>query len=146
MKNLEGQNISGKKLENPVENHEKEKGLRILIVDDQPYNFYQLKSNENITLAKSVDEAEQYLKSGEFDVMFLDGHLDMDDVFDNGPDALAHWIEEGVNVPPTFMISSDEEMQKKGTAAGAKGAIAKSLIFSGDMTAIEKATKITRQE
>lgn len=140
MKNLEGQNI-GRKLENPVENHEKEKGLRILIVDDQPDSFWQLRSNENVTLAKSVDEAEQYLKSGEFDVMFLDGHLDMDDVFDNGPDALAYWIEEGINIPPTFMISSDKEMQTKGIDAGAKGAIAKSLIFSGDITAIEKAIK-----
>lgn len=112
MKSPEGQNIS-RKSENLVENHEKEKGLRILIVDDEPYNFFQLRDNENITLAQSVDEAEQYLKSGEFDVMLLDGHLGDDDVFDNGPDALVHWTEEGINIPPTFMISSDEKMQKK---------------------------------
>lgn len=140
MKSPEGQHIS-KKSENPVESSEKEKGLRILIVDDEPYNFFRLGSNENVTLAKSVSEAEQYLKSGKFDVMLLDGHLGRKDVFRNGPDALAYWIKEGVNIPPTFMISSDEEMQKKGIDAGAKGAIAKSLLFSGDIIAIEKAIK-----
>ncbi len=143
MKNFERPEIGTKKSKKPVDSgkeKQEQTSFKILIVDDQA-GLYSFGRNKNVILAENTTEAEQHLKSGGFDVVLLDGHLDQNDVFENGPDALTHWIEEGVSLPPVFMMSADEKMQQKGIEAGAKGAIKKSLLHSGDIAEIEKAVK-----
>lgn len=78
--------------------------------------------------ATTPAEAERQMQEQKFDVLLLDGHL-LDEV--SGPATLQRWKVEDRALPPVYMISSSEEMQREGVAAGAAGTIDKDKIPDG---------------
>ena len=108
--------------------------MKVLIVDDQPEGFvraqaYAKRDNDTILVVENEEQARGALSAQEFDAIFMDGHLGKGV---EGPEIIRAWKKSGEMVlPPIFMISSAQEMQDRGLAAGATGAIEKTLFYSG---------------
>ena len=62
-------------------------------------------------------EAEKKMQEQTFDILLLDGHL-LNDV--TGPGTLRRWKTEGRALPPVYMISSDEKMQRDRDQGGCR--------------------------
>ncbi len=117
--------------------------MKILILDDEPemiagryytsgsYKaFYREMLGVDVTFTTTPKAAEATLSTEGFDVLLLDGFL----IFKQeggetlyGPDILADWYARGLELPPVYMISSDEKMCARGIDAGAKGKLSKDV-------------------
>lgn len=113
--------------------------MKILILDDQPYLYMRFivpAEEGKVIFAETPQQAEKALCAEQFDVLLLDGYLKNGT---EGPDVLRDWRRRGFKLPPVFMISSSSEMQKRGIAAGAAGALSKQVIMEGDVDAVKRA-------
>ena len=119
--------------------------MRILVVDDQPDEFFRfkrvLKADTSVTVVftETPAAAEKAMESGAFDALLLDGFLDLSN--DQGPKVLRSWKARGLALPPVYMISSDKEMQAEGVTAGAVGFIDKKLLLEGILDALKQRLK-----
>ena len=116
--------------------------MKILMLDDQSSEFVRFKiaierdPSVSFVFVETPAEAEKALVVGAFDLLLLDGVLGIGGPY--GPDVLRGWISRGIKLPAVYMVSSNEEMQKRGVEAGAAWSLDKSFIFEGDLSALKE--------
>ena len=116
--------------------------MKILMLDDQCSECIRFKialerdTSVSVVFVETPAEAEKALSAGAFDLLLLDGVLGIGGPY--GPDVLREWISRGIKLPAVYMVSSNEEMQKRGVEAGAAGALDKAFIFEGDLAPLKE--------
>jgi CheY-like chemotaxis protein len=123
--------------------------MNILILDDECKKSSSMAEMINdlredgvlIVCTETPQEAEEELTKRSFDVILLDGNLDVDDRY-TGPSVLRHWKKRGLTLPPILMWTSSLDMQQEGVASGACGVMDKLGLCIGGTKAVALKIKI----